>query len=348
MLNDRIQPIQPISEKGNIFFSFVPQICAIMVVILHQYNVDRMAPHSFSNHFVGFVSHGICTAAVPTFYCISGFLFWRNVTTFGSIKEKLFRRIKTILVPFLLWNGIYALITNVLKHQYEIPPLSEIVSSLFLYKYYFPMWFMFQLIVFFSLSPFIYLFMKHKIYMIILIIVLAILSILVTNNISFEYNCLSRSLIQFNYLIYFLCGALVSKLNYSLNDIPLPHISVCVLIFLVASFVSSLLMDNYIQTFYKRLFVPIVLLSFMALMISLIQILHNKIELLYGVSPMAIYGIHGLAGMMVVAFLNYVGWQNSVPRYLFLCSSCLVLSIMICSVIKKILPKMYSLFVGNR
>ena len=117
-MRESIQSSNRISESGNIFLSIVPQICAIMVVVLHQYNVQNMPSHSFANHIVGFISHGICTAAVPTFFCISGFLFWRSVTSFGSIKEKLWRRVKSVLVPFVLWNSVYALVFIILKNEW--------------------------------------------------------------------------------------------------------------------------------------------------------------------------------------------------------------------------------------
>lgn len=50
----------------------------------------------------------LCPVAVPTFFFISGFLFFQGLETWNHEvwKRKMTRRIRTLLVPFLLWNLI--------------------------------------------------------------------------------------------------------------------------------------------------------------------------------------------------------------------------------------------------
>ena len=55
-----------------------------------------------------FVRSIVCGVAVPTFFCISGFLFFMNFDewdwrVFGN---KVRRRVSTLLLPYILWNFV--------------------------------------------------------------------------------------------------------------------------------------------------------------------------------------------------------------------------------------------------
>lgn len=54
------------------------------------------------------ISKVLTHVCVPTFYFISGYLFFKGLETWDveSYKQKLKRRVKTLLVPFLIWNTI--------------------------------------------------------------------------------------------------------------------------------------------------------------------------------------------------------------------------------------------------
>ena len=53
------------------------------------------------------MSHVISRAAVPTFFLISGYYFFLNTRfTLATYKDKLRKKIRTILLPYLLWNII--------------------------------------------------------------------------------------------------------------------------------------------------------------------------------------------------------------------------------------------------
>ena len=61
------------------------------------------------------ISKVLTHVCVPTFYFISGYLFFKGLETWNVEKfmQKLKRRVKTLLVPFLIWNTISIL--NTLK-----------------------------------------------------------------------------------------------------------------------------------------------------------------------------------------------------------------------------------------
>lgn len=81
---------------------------AVAVVILHYSTtliVDATGPLKV---ICIFFQEGVCRLAVPCFFFISGYLFFQQLQKWDwSIwKKKIRRRIRTLLVPYLLWNLI--------------------------------------------------------------------------------------------------------------------------------------------------------------------------------------------------------------------------------------------------
>lgn len=56
------------------------------------------------------VSQTLVKVAVPVFFIMSGYLFYANVDKWDVVtyKKKLLRRIKTLLIPYLIWNLLMA------------------------------------------------------------------------------------------------------------------------------------------------------------------------------------------------------------------------------------------------
>lgn len=85
----------------------------IMVVVLIHCNypasglsdVQISAPIFYT--IQQFLQYHIYTVAVPLFFFISGYLFYRNgIPNISVLKEKLQKRVHTLLVPYLLWNTV--------------------------------------------------------------------------------------------------------------------------------------------------------------------------------------------------------------------------------------------------
>lgn len=53
----------------------------------------------------------LCLCAVPTFFMISGYYFFKGINEWkwSTYSEKIKRRCKTLLFPYLLWNGLFVL-----------------------------------------------------------------------------------------------------------------------------------------------------------------------------------------------------------------------------------------------
>jgi hypothetical protein len=75
------------------------------VVMLHCYCTVPMAPgnHSLYTHLVYPFGLWLGESGVPTFFFISGFLFYVSQKTY---KEKISSRVHTLLYPYLFWNTL--------------------------------------------------------------------------------------------------------------------------------------------------------------------------------------------------------------------------------------------------
>lgn len=78
------------------------------------------------DYFVYYFSEVLGRVSVPLFYLISGFLFFYHVDfNFTVYKGKLQKRIKTLFIPYILWNLIAILILL----SYGLPFLSSIFPN---------------------------------------------------------------------------------------------------------------------------------------------------------------------------------------------------------------------------
>jgi hypothetical protein len=100
-------------------------------------------------------------------------LFFNNVNNWTDLGKKIHRRIKTILVPFLVWNIISMLwsymisIIPITRSNINVRDLftftlDNVLKGLFLSKYNMHNWYLAQLIIFVSISPMVYYFIENK------------------------------------------------------------------------------------------------------------------------------------------------------------------------------------------
>lgn len=93
------------------------------VVLVHCNIAQEFAPDvvdgSLGLRLVSFISGTLCSMCVPVFFAISAFLFFRNVSSFSvsTYIAKLRSRVTTLLVPYLVWCSVCALLLYV-KHRF--------------------------------------------------------------------------------------------------------------------------------------------------------------------------------------------------------------------------------------
>ncbi|MBR0500105.1 MAG: acyltransferase [Bacteroidales bacterium] len=150
---------------------------AALVVLLHTAALGVGSTHPVYSTLCIVLGRGICRVAVPCFFLISGFLFfsqledkWNTDVWIGKIKK----RIKTLLIPYLLWNIIAALAIwgyrwGFARMHGETYPtlLDHIIQARGLWDssgglpFDGPLWFIRHLIIFVLAAPLVWLFIKY-------------------------------------------------------------------------------------------------------------------------------------------------------------------------------------------
>lgn len=105
---------------------------------------------------------GACEWAVPLFFLLSAYLFFRGFT-WRALLPKWKRRIRTVAVPYLLWNTLYFLLFALLPRIPAVArfinaapaPLTaiEILRAVFLHTYDGHFWFLRILMLFLACAP---------------------------------------------------------------------------------------------------------------------------------------------------------------------------------------------------
>lgn len=149
-------------------------ILCILVIWVHSYNIDIFKPVRLA-WFVGglesFISDGLGQTAVPGFFMISAFLFYRRFD-WDQLVRKWKSRFHTLVLPYMIWNLIYYiayfLMTNtpaVRRHLHRSRVhfnLSELFFAVVYFRYNSVFWFMFQLILLVMLAPAVYVLLRRK------------------------------------------------------------------------------------------------------------------------------------------------------------------------------------------
>src|SRR5690554_590157 len=96
----------------------------VFVVFLHSKNLEinigsssETISEGYNTYIQYVISDGITRIAVPLFFMISGFLFFFGVNSFSlnTYKTKIYKRIKTLLVPYLFWTTFTILFYYILQ-----------------------------------------------------------------------------------------------------------------------------------------------------------------------------------------------------------------------------------------
>ena len=160
--------------KVNKLITFTNIVMTVAVVMIHS-NPSSMLEND-EMIFVKFFTliDTICDMAVPSFFFISAFLFYRNVT---DIKKqygaKMHKRLKTLVVPYFIFSGgwmvLFSLMSLVpftnsfIDNSMFESTLVENVDAFLMSRYYGPSWFLQVLFFLCLISPIIYYVIKSNV-----------------------------------------------------------------------------------------------------------------------------------------------------------------------------------------
>lgn len=191
-------------------------LLSLMIVSYHANNVsiyfDILQINIIGKWWSCFENFISCVEqiAVPTFFLMSGFLFFINYEP-NKAKDKLKSRIRTLLIPYLLWNIISWLFYLCLTH---LPYISDnvnmtmdlsfrgIIYEILMGKYN-ALWFVRVLIILDILSPCLYYAIKGKMKSILFIIILICLEVI-----------FNRDAVSVLYSSIFFCVGAILALNF--------------------------------------------------------------------------------------------------------------------------------------
>lgn len=195
----------PISQYDSRKLRILSFALIVMVVYVHSYYVEA-EDYGLAYAVQRFVGRGLCMVAVPMFFLFSGFLFFRGVEGLAPIVAKMRKRVRTLLVPFLLWNVVFLLWFVVLsytpgvKNYVNTDMLADFLSQSHLRQFYtlfvmpmgFHLWFLRDLILFVALTPLIFWALRLNRY--VLPVVLALLSMLSYFFVGFAFFAIGASI----------------------------------------------------------------------------------------------------------------------------------------------------------
>ncbi|HEY4651227.1 MAG TPA: acyltransferase [Pontibacter sp.] len=155
-------------------------ISMMMVLYVHAYTLDlngyagALTPDKNYNTFIqDMISHGFMRVASPVFFIISGFLlFFKFDLSSSTILLNYRKRVRSLLVPFLLWSAIGILIYYVLQLSPALKPffsnriiseltLIQLLDTLVLNPIPYQLWFVRNLIVLVLLSPIVWITVRY-------------------------------------------------------------------------------------------------------------------------------------------------------------------------------------------
>ena len=348
-------------EKNKI--TYLHFIMSVLVILIHSINNETKFERFFS------IENGIGQFAVPLFFIISGFLFFRNIKSTNDAVAKLKRRVYTLLIPYLLWNLIYYAIHLFLKPGSGIS-INELLDAAFTYKYNPSFWFMYQLILLSIISPILYYIfnMSWKIQQnmkwIIAILIVVVVELIVASGIDMPY-------LNEDAFVYYICGYLLSVLYNSgkLNLISKKNILICLFIFVLTfvfnRYIYHLLTLNpkYFNPFIStivivRVFGAMFLFYFFDLLFSYDSVPKFMAQTFF------LYAIHYMIVKAMIIMMKFIMYKfvpvgiviNGVDLYTIIECSVFVLSPIVCVIINYYLSRFmmkrfsnqYNILVGNR
>lgn len=199
-----------LSSKLTVLYT----VLIVMVVYIHSYysEAEEYPIVLFVQNLIG---PGICRIANCLFFCISGYLFARNINSIKDVLNKRKKRFKTLVLPYVLWNLIFVLWYVALENipiindfcnssgtleKYLNQPFIKSLSDLFIAPAAFQLWFVRDLLVMLLISPIIW-WISRKYWIVALIMALATVAI-------------------YPWMIYFWLGIIVAVQKWDVENYP--------------------------------------------------------------------------------------------------------------------------------
>ena len=104
------------NSKESYALSLIRFPLAALIVLLHT--EITCGPEDFTYYLANYINAPMVQLAVPTFFFMSGYLFFigENIFNINTYTIKLKKKIKTLIIPYIIWNLVA--ITFLYSYQY--------------------------------------------------------------------------------------------------------------------------------------------------------------------------------------------------------------------------------------
>ena len=326
-----------ISQQTSNKISILSFIATIMVVYRHGFTGKAF----FESGCVGldkFIQNGIghiTEIAVPYFFIVSGFFFWKvDYHKWNNYKQMITKKCKTLLVPFVFWNLLA--IPFWLYRKSVNMSTSDILKSFFLSEPYGPLWYVRDLMVFMLLSPIISFIFSEKSKYILLVLLVFLL---------FFWNPVDSAFFSSEGFSFFILGGFIRSLNVTPFKINFLTIFGFLIIWLSLCF----FVDLWSSELWHKISIIIGLFSCWNL--TSIFIVCKKRFLYLSHFSFFIYVTHFYIIKTLKIFMANFFWGNQIVSLLsFLLLPIITVGVIIVigKKIKEIMPNTYKFILGNR
>lgn len=338
---------QRLSDNIKIF-SFV---ATIFVVYRHSLNYLAFFGTCDGLGYNGVVQDGFMNftqIAVPYFFLVSGFFFFKrnyyenfSMSHLGeSALWKMYRhKVKTLLVPFVIWNFIGLLSLIVTKQEYKFS-----LRSLLLSDWYGPLWYVRDLMLFMLLAPtyqwlllegksFLYTRCPELLSMVVLLVLL------------YYWKPMDTKLLSSEGMLFFFIGGLLRKHKTSLLKLmPFGLTFVLTCGWLCWSFYAFKVVEFHTLYIFLGLFLCWNLVGYIPLRIKCVILKLSKYSFL-------IYVLHFYLIKVFKVVLGNLFWSNelaSLFAYLCLPILCSLVIIEVGKLMQKCFPNVLAISLGGR
>lgn len=130
-------------------------LLTVFIVLLHSlYNPLRLSSESGMYTWIYVFLKTLFDVAVPTFFFISSFLFFRYLD-FERIKSKIKSRFKSLIVPYVIFSVVFAIFFMTIDYfnGSGVLNIKSLPADIYKATYDPPIWYLRTLFYYFLMSP---------------------------------------------------------------------------------------------------------------------------------------------------------------------------------------------------
>jgi surface polysaccharide O-acyltransferase-like enzyme len=311
------------------------------------------------------ISNVLARIAVPLFFLISGVLFFRNFELKSSIiKRKLQTRVKTLLIPYVLWNlsalFLYLVLQSIPSFSQYFSGYSKRIIDYKLYDYLnaflafqktanspavYQFWFIRDLMILILLSPIFWLLVDN----------IPITGLLSFFGIWFFNPKIPVFNLSYYAIFFFYLGAVISVMDFQLNRIDVYGKWITLIYVILAVFNAILWMENtpFCDYIHRLIILPGILsVWYMAGKIDQYVTIKHLLIWLSG-SSFFVYAIHEpflLAGLKKIIYRFAMPSSSAEIIFIYLIAPLMtiIIALLFDKLLSRTMPFIYGLMTGGR